>query len=56
MRHILLGIRELKELYTSGNITKVIVDTINDYKIKARIGVFITNNASSNDTIVSSIL
>ena len=53
---MLIAIRQLKGPHTGENQAEVIISIIRDYGIQDRIGYFVTDNASNNDTAIDPIL
>jgi hypothetical protein len=51
-----LGIRQLKGPHTGENQAEIIIEIIKDYEIEDRVGYFVTDNASNNDTAVDAVL
>jgi hypothetical protein len=56
MRHTLLGIRQIEGSHTGENIAEVVARVITTYEVERRLGIFVTDNAKSNDTAVSHLL
>ena len=52
----LLALRQLKGEHSGVNIAQVVLNVVSEYKIGSRIGYFVLDNASSNDTAVDLIL
>jgi hypothetical protein len=53
---MLLGLKRIKGLYSRENITEVMIPVLKEYEVAPRLGVFVADNADSNDTAVRSIL
>ena len=53
---VLLGLRRLRGPHSGENIAEAVIDVIRKYEITDRIGYFVLDNASSNDTCVAEIL
>lgn len=56
LKTILLSLREVLGEHSGENIGQTVVDTIRDYGIEQQIGVFVLDNAGSNDTAVRYII
>lgn len=52
---VLLGLRRVVNDHTGENIAAVVCKVIEDFAITQKIGYFVTDNASSNDTAVAAI-
>ena len=52
----LLAMRRLEGEYGGANQAQIVLDVIGEYKIGGRIGYFMLDNVSSNDTAVDLIL
>jgi hypothetical protein len=52
----LLGLKRMKGPHGGDNIAEVIVPVLEEYKVSPRLGVFVADNAESNDTAIRSIL
>jgi hypothetical protein len=48
--------KRLTDPYGGEDITKIIISTLQEYKVVDRLGVFITDNAESNNTAIQEIL
>lgn len=48
----LLGLRRLQGQHSGENIAQAILEVINDFEITSRLGYFVLDNASNNDTAV----
>jgi hypothetical protein len=56
VKSVLLAFRQLKGLYTRENIAEAIKEILNDYAISEdKLGNFILNNATPNDSCVSTL-
>jgi hypothetical protein len=55
-RQALLGLRELGGEHSGENMADTLLQLISDYKIRGRIGFFMADNASNNDTCIDLIL
>lgn len=55
-RTAILGLRELQGEHSGENIAGVLLDIFKDYKISGRIGYFMADNATSNDTCIDLVL
>jgi hypothetical protein len=53
---LLLGLRRLRGRHSGENIAEAVVSVVNSYKIADKIGCFVLDNATSNDTCVEEIL
>jgi hypothetical protein len=53
---VLLAMKRLTGPHGGEDIAKVIIPTLQEYKVVDRLGVFITDNAESNDTAIREIL
>lgn len=54
-RSILLALLLLYKTHEGVNITRSILKVIKNYQIKAKLGYFILNNASNNDTAIKKL-
>jgi hypothetical protein len=55
-RTAVLGLRELEGEHSGENMAEVLLQTFKDYKISGRIGYFMADNATSNDTCIEAVL
>jgi len=55
-RTAVLGLRELMGEHSGENMAEVLLQIFKDYKISGRIGYFMADNASSNDTCIDAVL
>jgi hypothetical protein len=55
-RTVVLAFRELTGEHSGENMADILLYIFNDYKISGRIGYFIANNASLNDTCIDLVL
>jgi hypothetical protein len=55
-RIIMIALKRLHEIYFGENIGSLLIEIINNFDLKERLGYFITDNVSSNDTCVYHIL
>ncbi len=55
-RTTVLALREVEGEHSGENIADVLLQVIKDYKITGRIGYFIADNASTNDTCINAVL
>lgn len=55
-REALLGLRELEGEHSGENMADALLKLIHDYKIRGRVGFFMADNASNNDTCIDLIL
>jgi hypothetical protein len=56
LRHVLLAVREIEGSHSGENMAESLLTVIADYEISTRIGVFVSDNASSNDVATRTIL
>jgi hypothetical protein len=56
MAYTLLRLRRIDGSHEGVNIAKVVMRVITNFKIEDNIRAFVTDNASSNDTVVNSLL
>ena len=52
LRHPVLALKELKEEHTGEHIAQLVLDVVQDYEIASKLGYFMMDNASNNDTII----
>jgi hypothetical protein len=55
-RTIMIALKRLYEAYSGENMGSLLIEIINDFDLKERLGYFIIDNVSSNDTCVYHIL
>jgi hypothetical protein len=55
-RTVMIALKRLHEAHSGENMGSLLIEIINDFDLKERLGYFITNNTSSNDTCVYHIL
>jgi hypothetical protein len=55
-RTVMIALKRLHETHSGENMGSLLIEIINDFDLKERLGYFITDNASSNDTCVHHIL
>ena len=55
-RTLLLALRELLGVHNGANISELLINVIKEYKIDAKIGFFVGDNADNNDTAVRATL
>ncbi|KAJ6785140.1 hypothetical protein PWT90_08160 [Aphanocladium album] len=55
-RAAVLGLRELMGEHSGENMAEVLLQIFKDYKISGRIGYFMADNATSNDTCIHAVL
>jgi hypothetical protein len=55
-RIVMIALKRLHEAHSGENIGSLLIEIINDFDLKERLGYFITDNVSSNDTCVYHIL
>jgi len=55
-RTAVLGLRELEGEHSGENMADVLLQIFKDYNISGRIGYFMADNASSNDTCIDAVL
>lgn len=55
-RAAVLGLRELMGEHSGENMAEVLLQIFKDYKISGRIGYFMADNATSNDTCIDAVL
>lgn len=53
---VLLGLKRMKGPHSGENIAEVMIPVLKEYEVAPRLGVFIADNADSNDTAIRSIL
>jgi hypothetical protein len=53
---VLLGLKRIISSYCGEAISEVIIPILREYDITPKLGVFITDNAESNDTAIKAIL
>jgi len=53
---VLLGLRRLQGSHSGENMAEIVLDMVSFYNIKDKLGYFILDNATSNDTAVRAIL
>jgi hypothetical protein len=56
LKTILLSLREVIGEHSGENIGQTVVDTIRDYGVEQRLGVFVLDNIGSNDTAVRYVI
>ena len=56
LRHVLLAVREIEGSHSGENIADSLLKVISEYEVNTRLGVFVSDNASSNDVAVRTIL
>ena len=54
-REILLGFKPLHRIYSSANLSAVLLETLQRYKIKDRVLVIVTDNILNNKTLVDTL-
>jgi hypothetical protein len=52
LEHFVLALRELDGEHTGANQAKEVMEVINDYGIASKVGYFVMDNASNNDTLI----
>jgi hypothetical protein len=55
-RIVMIALKRLHETYSGENMGSLLIEIINDFDLKERLGYFVINNVSSNDTCVYHIL
>jgi hypothetical protein len=55
-RTVMIALKRLYEAHSGENMGSLLIEIINDFDLKDRLGYFITDNVSSNDTCVHYIL
>jgi hypothetical protein len=55
-RTVMIALKRLHEIHSGENIGSLLIEIINDFDLKERLGYFVTDNVSSNDTCVYHIL
>jgi hypothetical protein len=55
-RIVIIALKRLYEAHSGENIGSLLIEIINDFDLKERLGYFVINNVSSNDTCVYYIL
>ena len=53
---VLIGLKRMKGAHSGENIAEIAIPVLQEYKITANLGVFVTDNAESNDIAVRHIL
>jgi hypothetical protein len=53
---VLLGIKRIKGSHSGENIAEIIIPVLQQYEITQNLGVFVADNAESNDTAIKAIL
>ena len=56
LRTVLLAVRNMHGDHSGKNLAKAILPVLDEYLLKAKLGYFITDNASSNDTCIAEII
>ena len=56
LQSALIALPKLYKAYTDANISKAIIDTLDFYNITDKLGYFMLDNASSNDTTIEFII
>ena len=56
LRTVLLAVRNMHGDHSGKNQAKAILPVLDEYLLKAKLGYFITDNASSNDTCITEII
>jgi hypothetical protein len=51
-RTVMIALKRLHEAHSGENIGFLLIEIINDFDLKERLGYFVTDNVSSNDTCV----
>ncbi|KFY19846.1 hypothetical protein V493_07817, partial [Pseudogymnoascus sp. VKM F-4281 (FW-2241)] len=52
LQHSILALKELDGAHSSENQAASIMEVINDYGIASKVGYFMMDNASNNDTMI----
>jgi hypothetical protein len=55
LTHSVLALRELSGEHSGENQASLIIDIINEYGIASKVGYFVMDNATNNDTLVISL-
>jgi hypothetical protein len=55
LQQVLLGLRTIEGGHTGENMAEAVLIVVNEYGIEDRLGYFMMDNASANDTLVSEI-
>ena len=55
-RTVLLGLRRLKGPHSGENMAQLVIELIEEYELIDKIGYFVLDNATSNDTCVAAVL
>jgi hypothetical protein len=55
-RIIIIALKRLHEAHFGENIGSLLIEIINNFDLNERLGYFVTNNSSLNDTCVHHIL
>ena len=53
---VLIGLRRIKGAHSGENIAEVAIPVLQEYRVAANLGVFVTDNAELNDTAIRYIL
>jgi hypothetical protein len=53
---VLIGLRRIKGAHSGENITEVAVPVLQEYRVAANLGIFVTDNAELNNTAIRHIL
>ncbi len=56
MFQVLIAVRELHGPHSGENQAEVIIQVIKDYALECKIGYFVTDNATNNDTAIDIVL
>ena len=55
LQQVLLGLKKIEGAHTGENMAEAVLKVVNEYGIEDRLGYFMMDNASANDTLVSEI-
>ena len=53
--HAVLAIKEVDGEHTGENLALLVWQVLDDYQIKSKVGFFMMDNASNNDTLIQSL-
>ena len=55
LQHSVLALKELNGTHSGQNQAESIMEVINDYGIASKVGYFVMDNASNNDTMIKAL-
>lgn len=55
LQHSVLALKELNGAHSGKNQAASIMEVINDYGIASKVGYFVMDNASNNDTMIEAL-